>query len=127
MKTKGNADKIGPWTREENDIITAAYIAMWQRELNDEKNNKAQMRRDGLAAMATYREDRRERSHGSWEMKCCNISAALKDQGMQWINGYKPLKGYQHALKPAIVEAIKQADLFFDEERYFLKPQEART
>ena len=64
---------------------------MWQRELNDEKNNTAQMRRDGLAAMATYREDRRERSHGSWEMKCCNISAVMRAAGLPFIQGYKPL------------------------------------
>ena len=110
MKTKGNADKIGPWTREENDIITAAYIAMWQRELNDEKNNKAQMRRDGLAAMATYREDRRERSHGSWEMKCCNISAVMRAAGLPFIQGYKPLG---HVLMRDLAAAMVRLMLFY--------------
>ena len=108
------------WTQDEIKTICSVYATMLVMEQRGIKYNKAQARRNTLP-------DLDGRSAGSYEMKCCNISAALNDQGMQWIKGYKPLKGYQHALKPAIVEAIKQADLFFDEERYFLKPQEART
>lgn len=97
MKTKGNADKIGAWTREENSVLAGAYLDILTRELNGERVNKAHERRQGLALMATYREDRRERSHGSWEMKMCNASAVMVAAGiprgadLPWIQGYKPL------------------------------------
>jgi len=105
---------LGNWTREENSIIAGSYLEMLALEMDGRKYNKAAMRRAGLAAMATYRSDGRERSHGSWEMKCCNISAVLvaagkaRGQDLPWIKGYKPLgHGQQKALAHALaVQAL---------------------
>ena len=108
MKTKGNADKIGPWTREENSVLAGNYLVMLGLESRGEKYNKAATRRHGLGAMASYRDDRRERSHGSWEMKCCNASAVMHAAGLPFIQGYKPLgHGQQRALAHALaVQAL---------------------
>ena len=108
MKTKGNADKIGAWTREENSVLAGSYLTMLAMEKDHAKFNKAQFRREGLAAMASYREDGRERSHGSWEMKCCNASAVMHAAGLPFVQGYKPLgHGQQRALAHALaVQAL---------------------
>ena len=91
MTTKDERPKLGNWTREENRIICGFYLDMLARELRGEKYNKAANRREGLALMATYRADLAQRSHGSWEMKCCNASAVMRAAGLPFINGYKPL------------------------------------
>lgn len=94
---------LGPWTREENSVLAGHYLDMLARELRAEKYNKAANRRAGLAAMATYRDDRAQRSPGSWEMKCCNASAVMRAAGLPFINGYKPLgHGQQKALAHAL-------------------------
>jgi hypothetical protein len=94
---------LGPWTREENRVLAGSYLDMLARELRAEKYNKAAARREGLALMATYREDRAQRSAGSWEMKMCNASAVMRAAGLPWINGYKPLgHGQQRALAHAL-------------------------
>jgi hypothetical protein len=112
MKTKGNAAKIGAWTDAENAIISRAYIGMLALECAGAPFNKAQHRREGLATMATARDDKRMRSPGSWEMKCCNISAVLHGAGLLYVNGYKPLgHGQQKALALALAAAFeKHAD-----------------
>ena len=91
MKTKGNAAGLGKWTREENRVLAGFYLDMLAHEIAEVKYNKAAARREGIAAMAGARDDRRERSHGSWEMKCCNASAVMAAAGLPFIQGYKPL------------------------------------
>lgn len=86
-----NKPKLGAWTPEENEIIALSYLDMLRRELRGDKFNKAANRREGLATMALVRADNAERSHGSWEMKCCNVSAVMRAAGLPWVNGYKPL------------------------------------
>ena len=91
MKTKGNAAKIGPWTDTENAILAHKYLVILDYEKSKKHVNKAQHRREGIAAMAGARDDKRERSHGSWEMKMCNASAVMAAAGLPFIQGYKPL------------------------------------
>lgn len=86
-----------PWTDEELDTILTEYACMLKHEQAGEKYSKAAHKRAGLLTV--------QRSAGSWEMKCCNISAALNDTGRQWIKGYKPLKGYQRCIVPMIEES----------------------
>ena len=81
-----------PWSEEEQRYIIGAYMNMLNQELAGIKYNKAAMRRVTLPLL-------KGRSAGSYEMKCCNISAALNDLGLPWIRGYKPLPGYQRSLK----------------------------
>lgn len=87
-----------PWNEDEIKTICEVYANMLLLEMQGRKFNKALARRTTLPKLDG-------RSAGSYEMKCCNISAALNDKGMPWIKGYKPLKGYQRALKVAIVDA----------------------
>jgi hypothetical protein len=83
--------KLGTWTDSELDIIAAAYLDMLAREHRAQAFNKSAIRREGLAAMAATREDGAQRSAGSWEMKCCNVSAVARAAGFGFVNGYKPL------------------------------------
>jgi len=94
-----------PWTENEIKTICNVYATMLAKEQNEEKFNKAQARRETLPLLDG-------RSGGSYEMKCCNISAALNDMGMPWILGYKPRSGYQRSLKLAIVEACVSAGVY---------------
>ena len=80
-----------PWSMTEQEICVTRYLVMLAAEQRGTKYVKAHIRRDAIALLDG-------RSEGSWEMKCCNISAALNDHGLPWIKGYKPLQGYQHSL-----------------------------
>jgi hypothetical protein len=91
-----------PWTPEEIKIICTVYANMLKLEQAGKKFNKALARRTTTPKLDG-------RSGGSYEMKMCNISAALDAQGYPWIIGYKPRSGYQRSLKVAIVEACKLA------------------
>jgi hypothetical protein len=101
--TTNKPANLGHWTREENSVLAGHYLDMLAHELRAEKYNKAAHRREGLAAMATYREDRAQRSAGSWEMKACNASAVMIAAGLPFIHGYKPLgHGQQRDLAHAL-------------------------
>jgi hypothetical protein len=110
MTTTNKPAKLGNWTREENRVLAGSYLDLLARELRAEKYNKAAARREGLALMATYRDDRAQRSHGSWEMKMCNASAVMIAAGLPFIHGYKPLgHGQQRDLAHALAcEALAQ-------------------
>ena len=88
------------WTDTEIKIICNIYASMLIMEMEHLKFNKSAIRRATLPKLDG-------RSAGSYEMKCCNISAAMIDLGLPWIQGYKPLKGYQSALKPAMLAVWK--------------------
>lgn len=89
------------WTAQEIEIITAAYAVMLRQELDGIKFNKSATRREVVKLLDG-------RSEGSYELKMMNISAACKDAGLPFINGYKPLPAYQAALKPAIIQHCKE-------------------
>lgn len=88
------------WTDEEIRLICAAYAGMLALEIKGEKYNKSAVRRETVPLLDG-------RSDGSYEMKCCNISAALIDQNLPHIKGYKARPAYQAALKPAALEALQ--------------------
>lgn len=90
-----------PWTQSELIEICKVYAVMLQLEQTGKKYNKAAIRRATLPLLEG-------RSAGSYEMKCCNISAALNDTGAPWIKGYKPLAGYQRSLKAYAVTACNE-------------------
>ena len=89
-----------PWNEIEQQLIITAYLNMLNEELAGRKFNKAETRRTVLPLLAG-------RSAGSYEMKCCNISAALDSLGLKWIKGYKPLPGYQKSLKDEIARQLR--------------------
>ena len=103
---KNRGQQLGPWTDYENDQCALSYLAMLAEELRGEPFVKAQRRRAGLAAMSEQRSDGKLRTPGSWEMKCCNISATMAAAGLPWINGYKPLGNSQKSLIRALIWAM---------------------
>jgi len=88
------------WNNEELTIICNVYCEILKIEVAGDKVNKSQYRRDTLPLLDN-------RTAGSYEMKMCNISAALNDLEMPWILGYKPLAGYQLAVKTMIKDCLK--------------------
>jgi hypothetical protein len=101
--------KAKPWNEKELDAICQAYAYIYVQELHGTKVNKAAVCRTFLEAIND------SRTRGSYEMKMCNISAALNDQGLPYIKGYKPRSGYQRVLKEMIGNYIAAASKYFKE------------
>ena len=47
------------------------------------------------------------RSTGAVERKLQNVSAALEESGLDWIDGYKPLSHYQGDLRDAVLDTFR--------------------
>jgi hypothetical protein len=92
------------WSPDEIDAIVADYFDMLAQELVGRDYVKAEHRRALLPRL-----DRR--SEGSIEMKHCNISAVLDHMGLPYIDGYKPRKNLQDALRAAVAEYVKRTRL----------------
>ncbi|XXK27311.1 HNH endonuclease [Arenicellales bacterium nBUS_45] len=90
---------MADWNQEECRLIVSDYMEMLGLELQGQKYNKAARRKNLLPKL-------NNRSEGSIEFKHQNISAVLKEAGLQWINGYKPASNYQSALKEVVLDAI---------------------
>ena len=89
------------WTYSEVREAVEDYFSMLRLELSDLRYNKTEHR---LALMKRLI----NRSNGSVELKHQNISAALIDMGIPYIDGYKPRFNYQRSLLPeVIVEYLK--------------------
>lgn len=95
------------WNENEVSVICSAYAELLSKEQAGIPFNKAAKRREIVPLLDG-------RTAGSYEMKMCNISAALNDAERPYIKGYKPLKGYQKCLKAAIVEAINTAPMWVE-------------
>jgi hypothetical protein len=104
MTTTAKPETGKPWQASENDAIAADYLDMLSRELLATTYNKAAHRRALIAGALAVR------SHGSIEMKHCNISAVMRAARLPWINGYKPLgHGQARPLAAAIVRGMLAA------------------
>lgn len=79
------------WSRHEVEATVIDYFAMLRAELRGEPYSKTQHRRR-LGALL------RSRSNAAIERKHQNISAILIELGFPYIQGYKPLRNYQHLL-----------------------------
>lgn len=79
------------WIQQEVQLIVADYFDMLTLELNHQAYNKAAHRHALLPLL-------RNRSEGSIEFKHQNISAALINMGLPYIDGYKPRFNYQKEL-----------------------------
>jgi len=95
------------WTIQECRVLTAAYAFLLNAELSGARVNKSAIRRATLPKLDN-------RSAGSYEMKMCNISAALAEHGLPIVQGYKPRSSYQRALHQTIREAIDAGILSAD-------------
>lgn len=88
-------DRTGSdWTDAENDAIVADYFTM----LGEELASRAYVKSHHNAALQALI----GRTRGSIERKHQNVSAVLRELGMPWIFGYKPLPNFQGGLIGAI-------------------------
>jgi len=88
-----------PWTRSEIAAAVAAYLSMLRSELRGEHYVKSDVVR-GLEPQLP------DRSRPSIERKLQNISAVLDEEGLAWVDGYKPLAHYQHDLRMAVLDEV---------------------
>lgn len=87
------------WSRAEVEAIVDDYLSMLASELADTPFNKAAHARALLPRL-------NDRSDNAIEYKHRNISAALRDAGFFWIDGYKCLPHYQALLADVIAERL---------------------
>lgn len=90
------------WSREEVEAAVADYFAMLRLERSGVEYNKTEHRR-ALSKLLSGRTD------GSIERKHQNISAALIELGMPYVEGYKPLSNYQQLLFDVVADQIDDA------------------
>jgi len=91
------------WTEEEVRLAVADYFDMLRSELRGKSFNKVKHN-------LRLRPQLNDRSKGSVEKKHMNISAALRDMGLPFIDGYKPLPKYQ-GLVLDVVEKTLPSDV----------------
>jgi len=89
------------WTATEVKIVVADYLDMLRKEQSGEPYSKTEHRIALRARLPA-------RSSGAIEFKHANISAALADIGMPFIEGYKPRGNYQHALIAELKRELRQ-------------------
>lgn len=94
------------WTKAEVEATVDDYLSMLTSELAGVPYNKTAHRQALLAKL-------QNRSETAIEFKHQNISAALRDAGMQRIKGYKPLPNYQALLAEVIAERLGTAQELF--------------
>jgi len=87
------------WSQAEVELAVADYLDMLTLELQEERYVKA----DHWRALMPHLHSR---SKGSVEFKYGNVSAALRDLGYPFVDGYKPYANYQ-----AIVVDVVQKQL----------------
>ena len=90
------------WSQAEIDASVDAYIGMLYKERNGQRYNKAEIRRHLIAG------DLSSRSHGSIEMRMCNISSVLNGQNKPYIDGYKPLPNVGSNVITMIEESLNR-------------------
>lgn len=88
------------WDQEEISATLDAYFRLLKAELADSPLKKS-------AENARVRETVR-RSKGAVEYKFQNVSAVLRDLHLYWVEGYKPAKNYQSALRDAVVGYLER-------------------
>ena len=84
------------WSLHEVEAAVADYFEMLTAELAGSTPNKAERNR-------LLRKRLRDRSHGSVEFKHQNISAVLRNEGLPYIDGYKPRGNFQGLLWETIL------------------------
>jgi hypothetical protein len=89
------------WSLDEVEATVADYFEMLTAELAGSTPNKAERNR-------LLRKRLRDRSHGSVEFKHQNISAVLRNEGLPYIDGYKPRGNFQGLLWETILRFLER-------------------
>ena len=93
------------WSEHEVKLIINDYFAMLESEMQNEPIDKSEHRNQLIPQLS-------DRSKGSVEFKHQNISAVLVEQGLPYIDGYKPRGNYQKLLAEEIESYLnKNPDL----------------
>jgi len=87
------------WSSAEVAATVADYVAMFKAELAGAPYSKADHRRRLIGKLDNRSESAVERKH-------MNISAILREAGLPFIDGYKPLANYQESLRDAVLEVF---------------------
>lgn len=87
------------WSNREIELIVKEYLQMLKAELAGIPYNKTEHRRRLRPLLS-------DRSDGSIERKHQNISAILREVGVPYIDGYKPLGNYQRNVLPEVVQEL---------------------
>lgn len=95
------------WSLKEVRLIVKDYFDMLTSELKGEKYNK-RAHAQKLAPLLN------NRSRGAIEFKHANISAALDEKGIPYIDGYKPRGNYQDLISQVIDEYLQSNSFFTD-------------
>jgi hypothetical protein len=90
------------WDEAEVRATVEDYLDMLDMELRGQPCNKADHRRQLLQLL-------RSRTGSAVERKHMNISAVLRDAGLPFIEGYKPLGNYQGLLTHVVHERLSVA------------------
>lgn len=98
---------MADWTQNEVVLIVSDYFEMLQKEFSGQPFNKSEHRR-----ILSPKLD--ERSKGSIEFKHQNVSAALAEIGLPYIEGYKPRTNYETKMLPQAIESYleEHSELF---------------
>jgi hypothetical protein len=88
------------WRRSEIDLLIAAYFDMLQEEMAGGEPVKADVNRHLQELLPA-------RTRGAIEYKLQNVSAVLYEEQLPFIDGYKPARNYQAALKLAVDERLR--------------------
>ncbi len=114
---------MADWSEIEVELIVADYFQMLHEEICGKKVNKT-THRNALIPLLNNRND------GSVEYKHRNISAALINLGLPYINGYKPMWHYQKLIDEKIYQylsvnraAEKDFNAFAYQKLEILKPK----
>lgn len=87
------------WSPREIERVVTAYLTLLRAELTREHVVKRNLTRQLEVALPG-------RTRRSIEYKFQNISAALYEEGLPWVDGYKPATNYQLALKKAVMDTL---------------------
>ena len=104
------------WSREEVELAVRDYLDMLSLELKGEPYAKADHWRALIPQL-------HGRTKGSIEFKYGNVSAALRDLGYPFVDGYKPYSNYQALVVDVVQDQIRnRSDLVALIERDVTEP-----
>lgn len=99
------AKEKNDWSDLEIHAAVDAYLHMLDRQLNNDKINKAHENRVLRQRFLT------SRTKGSVEFRMQNISAVLEELDRPWLKGYVPAKNSGTYVKEVIRKALDQHDI----------------
>lgn len=92
------------WSEAEIQATVEDYFSMLTYEMRGVDYNKSEHRAVLMGALSN-------RSKGAVELKHQNISAILNEEGLRFIEGYKPRGNYQKVLRNHVLQYVKDQGL----------------